>query len=283
MQISKEVYQSLVELYNKGIQEKDPKIIRQFLNDNRVEELKGEAQFYLEILQLRAGSFSLFGELNEAGEEYAKGYSSCSNFGKWIYGLNWALQYMAEFSFKRGDEKIKEAMIKGGQVLDKALLDVPEDKYQEFYNLSLINVRAFMHLAAGNKEEAIKVFESCKFTPVPIPEYNDKESLQMLFANFTKGLAVAIELKDVKLLKNLLKVISIDDQVLYSEGNLFRVFYETLVSSFDMRAEFITEFNAMFKIKDALESICPNFAIFLGLIGEQDFDKLDAFFEEFNK
>jgi len=281
MQTSKETYQSLIELYNKGIQEKDPKIIRQFIDDNRVDELKEEAQFYLEILQLRAGAYSLFGELNEAGEEYAKGYSSCSKLGKWVYGLNWALQYMAEFSFKRGEDKIKEAMTKGGEVLDKALLDLPEDKYQEFYQLSLINVRAFMYLTAGDKENAINVFENCKFTPVPIPEYNDKESLQMLFANFTKGLAVAVELKDKKLLMNLLKVISIDDQVLYSDAGLFRVFYETLVSSFDMRAEFITEFNAMFKIKESLESITPNFANFLGLIGEQDFDKLDQFFAKF--
>lgn len=273
-------YKSLLEAYTKAIEAKDPKLIREFLDDQSVDQLSANPQFYLEILQLRAGSFSLFGELMEAGEEYRKGYSSCSAKGKWVYGLNWALQYMAEFSFKRGDEKIKDVMNVGVEVLNQALLDLPEDKYHEYYYLSLCNVKAFMLMAAGNKEEAINVYANCKFTPVPIPEYNDKESLQILFANYTKGIAVAIELKNYDLLMNLLKVISVDDQILKSEGMLFRLFYETLVSAFDMRAEFITEFNAMFKIKEALESTMPNFSQFLNLIGEQDFDKLDLFFQE---
>ncbi|MCT4601796.1 MAG: hypothetical protein N4A59_02675 [Marinifilum sp.] len=283
MQTDKEIYQTLIESYNKGIQEKNPNLIRAFLADNTVENLKNEAAYYLEILQLRAGAFSLFGELNEAGEEYRKGYSFCSKSGKWIYGLNWALQFMAEFSFKRGDEKIINAMNEGIKVLDQAFQDLPDDKYHEFYHLCLTNVKAFMLLTSGKREEALTVFDICKFTPVPIPEYNDKESLQMLFANFTKGFAVAIELKNLDLLMNLMKVISIDDQVLYSQGNLFRVFYETLVCAFDMRAEFITEFNAMFKIKDALNALTPEFSKFLGLIGEQDFDKLDEFFQGFEK
>jgi hypothetical protein len=280
MQNKEQTYRSLLEMYNIGIQSKDPKKIREFLNDNSVDLLKEEARFYLEILQLRAASFSLFGELNQAGEEYRKGYESCSTSGKWVYGLNWALQFMAEFSFNRGSEKIEEAMNNGIQVLNQAFADLTFDKYRNFYYLTLSNVKAFMLLNSGRKEEALQVYADCKFVPVPISEYNDKESLQILFAHFTKGIAVAIELKDYDLLMNLLKVISIDDQTLNAEGSLFHIFYETLVSAFDMRAEFITEFNAMFKIKDALGKRVPHFAEFLGLIGEQDLDKLDQFFKE---
>jgi hypothetical protein len=82
---------------------------------------------------------------------------------------------------------------------------------------------------------------------------------------------------------NLVKVISIDDNVLHNEQVLFKLFYETLVSAFDLRAEFITEFNSLFKIKDSLNEVVPNFAEFLSLIGEQDFDKLNDFFNEFYK
>ncbi|RUT79905.1 hypothetical protein [Ancylomarina longa] len=280
-QNKEQIYKSLVEEYNNGIQKKDAGLIRVFLNNDSVELLKENAGYYLEILQLRASAFSLFGELIKVGEEYSKGYSFCSKEGKWVYGLNWALQFMAEYSFKRGEEKIITAMENGIAVLNQALHDLPENKYTAFYHLCLINVKAFMLLTTGKKDEALQAFSDCKFMPVPIPEYNDKESLQMLFANYTKGLAVAIELKDFQLLMNLLKVISIDDQVLYLQENLFRVFYETLVSAFDMRAEFITEFNALFKIKDTLQNVLPNFALFLGLIGEQDFDKLDVLFSEF--
>ncbi len=280
MKEKEKIYQSLIEMYNSGIQSKDPKKIREFLNNDSVELLKDDARFYLEVLQLRAASFSLFGELNEAGEEYRKGYTSCSTSGKWVYGLNWALQFMAEFSFNRGKEKIHEAMNNGIKVLDQALIDLPFDKYRDFYYLCISNVKAFMLLNVNKKDEALQVYEDCKFIPVPIPEYNDKESLQVLFAHFTKGIAVAIELKDYDLLMNLMKVISIDDNTLQSEGSLFAIFYETLVSSFDMRAEFITEFNAMFKIKDVLESTTPHFSKFLTLIGEQDLDKLDQFFQK---
>jgi len=277
------IYKSLVEQYNKGITEKDPKIIREFLNDNTHVALKDEPRFYLEILQHRAAAFALFGELKEAGNEYSKGYSSCSTSGKWVYGLNWALQYMAEYSINRGKAKLHEAMSEALPVLEQAEKDLVFDKYREFYQLSLCNVKAFVLMSMGEKEKALAVYTDCQFIPVPIPAYNDKESLQLLFAHYTKGLAVAIEYKDIKLLMNLLKVISVDDAVLNNEENLFRLFYETLVSSFDMRTEFITEFNAMFKIKDSLKTVAPNFSRFLTLIGEQDFDKLDVFFNEFYK
>ena len=72
-----------------------------------------------------------------------------------------------------------------------------------------------------------------------------------------------------------------DDALLNSEQSFFKVFYETLVSAFDMRAEFITEFNAMFKIKDSLKAVAPSFSKFLNLIGDQDLDKLDVFFKDF--
>ena len=275
------IYKSLVELYNKGITEKDPKIIREFLNDHTHIALKDDPQFYLEILQHRAAAFALFGELSEAGQEYAKGYSSCSTSGKWVYGLNWALQYMAEFSINRGKAKLKEVLSEALPVLEQAEKDLVFDQYREFYQLALSNVKAFILMSLGEKDKALAIYKDAKFTPVPIPAYNDKESLQLLFAHYTKGLAVAIEYKDIKLLKNLLKVISLDDDMLQNEQSFFKLFYETLVSTFDMRAEFITEFNGMFKIKDSLKTVAPSFARFLTLIGEQDFDKLDVFFKDF--
>lgn len=275
------IYKSLLELYNKGIAEKNPKIIREFLNDHTYIALKDDARFYLEILQYRAAAFALFGELNEAGKEYAKGYSLCSTSGKWVYGLNWGLQYLAEFSINRGKTKLHESLKEALPVIEQAEKDLVFDQYREFYQLCLSNVKAFFLMCVGERSEALAVYKDAKFTPVPIPAYNDKESLQLLFAHYTKGLAVAIEYKDVVLLNNLLQVISLDDALLQNEKNLFKLFYETLVSTFDMRAEFITEFNTMFKIKENLKPVAPNFTRFLTLIGEQDFDKLDTFFKEF--
>ncbi|MRT92710.1 hypothetical protein [Ancylomarina sp. 16SWW S1-10-2] len=275
------IYKSLVELYNKGITEKEPKIIREFLNDNTHIALKDNPRFYLEILQHRAAAYALFGELSEAGKEYAKGYSSCSTSGKWVYGLNWSLQYLAEYSLNRGKAKLREVLSEALPVLEQAEKDLVFDQYREFYQLTLSNVKAFILMSLGEKEKALAIYKDAKFTPVPVNAYNDKEALQLLFAHYTKGLAVAIEYKDTQLLKNLLKVISLDDALLNSDQTFFKVFYETLVSAFDMRAEFITEFNAMFKIKDSLKTVAPSFSKFLSLIGDQDLDKLDVFFKDF--
>ncbi len=276
-----EKYQQLTAQYDKGVQEKDPKAIQQFLEDSKGDDLKDNKQFYLEILQLRASAFLLFGELDNAGEELRKGHPLCSDSGKWIYDLNWALQYMAEFSFKRGGEKIQHAVQQGIEVLNTAQKEIPEEEFSEYYRLTVNNVKAFMLMVLGQNKEAVKCYEGCNFTPVPVSAYNDKEILQVLFANYTKGFAAAIENKDLTLLKNLLKVISIDDNLLMNEKNIFRLFYETLVSAFDMRAELIAEFNALFKIKDVLEPFLPNFSEFLTLIGEQSFEKLDQFFVDF--
>lgn len=276
-----EIHRSLIELYNQGIEAQNSSLIRRFLNDNSFENLIETPQYYLEILQLRAAGFSLFGDLHEAGEEFRKGYAFCSSEEKWMYGLNWALQFMAEFSFKRGNEKISEAMTHGVEVVDQTMNDLTDIKHEEFYRLCLCNVRAFMLLCSGKKNEALLSFKDCSFSPVPIPDYNDKESLQPLFANFTKGLAVAIEMKDIQLLMNLLKVISIDDEVLLHEENLFKLFYETLISAFDLRVEFINEFNSLFKIKESFSTLAPNFFEFLTLIGEQDFKQLNNFFQDF--
>lgn len=276
-----EKYQQLIAQYDKGVQEKDPKAIQQFLVDSEGEFLKDNKQYYLEILQLRASALVLFGDLDNAGEELRKGHHLCSDSAKWIYDLNWALQYMAEFSFKRGEEKIQHAMQQGLDVLKMAQSEIQDEEFTEYYHLTVNNVKAFMLMVLGENSEAIKCYDSCDFTPVPIPAYNNKEILQVLFANYTKGFAVAIENKNLNLLKNLLKVISIDDNLLMNETNNFRLFYETLASAFDMRAELVAEFNALFRIKDTLVAALPNFSAFLTLIGEQNFDKLDQFFQEF--
>ncbi len=274
-------YQQLVAQYNKGVQQKDAKAIQQFLSDSEGNDLAENKQYHLEILQLRASAFLLFGELDKAGDELRKGRPLCADAAKWIYDFNWALQYMAEFSFKRGDEKIKYAMQQGIEVLTNAEKEIQDEPYSMYYQLTINNAKAFMLMVLGDKKEALNCYDKCTFTPVPIPAYNDKEVLQILFANYTKGFAVAIENKDITLLRNLLKVISIDDNLLMNETNVFRLFYETLVSAFDMRAELITEFNALFKIKDTLQPFMPHFASFLTLIGEQNFEKLDQFFVDF--
>lgn len=276
-----EKYKQLITLYNKGVQEKHPKIIQQFLTDSNNNDLKENKEYYLEVLQLRSSAFLLFGELDNAGDELRKGQPFCPDSQKWIYDFNWALQYMAEFSFKRGEAKIQHAMNQGIEVLEMAQNEIPNNEFSEYYDLTVNNVKAFMLMVTGKHAEATKCYDNCNFTPIPIPAYNNKALLQEMFVNYTKGFAVAIENKDLKLLKNLLKVISIDDNLLMNEKNIFRLFYKTFISALDMRIELNTEFNALFKIKDTLHPFLPNFSNFLTLIGEQNFGKLNLFFADF--
>ncbi|MFA8436216.1 MAG: hypothetical protein ACEPOZ_16995 [Marinifilaceae bacterium] len=275
------IYSELLAIYNDGISKQDPATIRNFLNDRKVDELKSSPDHYLHILQLRASAFTLFGELENADREYLEGSDYCPEVYKWEYMLKWAQMYLAELSLNREDQLRKNSFSVAISILDKALDVIPESKEKRFHQLTLWNLKAFFLLCNNEKEAAKACYKDCAFEPVPIPAYNDKNALVHLFSNYFKGLAVAIELKDVRLLMNLLRVISIDDRILMEEENLFKLFYDTLLNTFDLRSEFSAEFNALYRQKDNFGNICPGFARFMDLIGAQKFGELNVFFDLF--
>lgn len=278
---SKQIYDKLIKLYEEGIAKSDSKLMQAFLSDNTYKLLHADKAYYLQILQLRSGAYTLFGELQNAGKQYADGYDSCVDSSKWIYSYNWALVYITELSLDRGEDKLKQSFYSAIEVLEKSLSVLPHNNNTPYYKLAINNLKAFMHLCVGDLSAAKATMYTSEFVPIPISDYNDKEALQFLFAHFTKGIAVAVELKDETLLMNMLKVIAVDDELMMGDTSLFNKFYSILVNTFDMRPEFIMEFNSLYRIKDKFGKYLPRFAEFLTLVGGQKNDELESFFTEF--
>ena len=96
---------------------------------------------------------------------------------------------------------------------------------------------------------------------------------------FFKSIAVAIELRDSKLLLKLLKMISIDDAVIMGEGTLLTKFQQTVNDSMDLRSEFAAEFNFIYALAPVLKSNFPNLNLFISYLEKQNFGGLHYFFK----
>ena len=105
------------------------------------------------------------------------------------------------------------------------MTNIPAGKDKVFHQLTVAGLKAFLQGMNGRMGEAVKILKKMTFLPVPVPQYNDKNELRIFFRHFFTGMAIAIESKDRQLLFQMLKVISIDDQTLYGEKNLFRLFW----------------------------------------------------------
>ena len=79
----------------------------------------------------------------------------------------------------------------------------------------------------------------------------------------------------------MLKVISIDDQTLYGEKNLFRLFWATMNQTFDLRPEFAEGFNSLYNQRADLTPSFPNLKYFLDNVGAGMQTALSLFFGEF--
>ncbi len=277
-----DIFEELESAYQVAIANQDAETIQAILNNPVVESLKASPEYYMKGLMLRASGFTLFGELDLASDEYALGYEFLDEDADTAeFLVDWALIFLAELSINRGEEYRVDAMSKGVLLLEKARWELDDEDV--FGQLTIANLKAFMLMQKGDVSASLEVFEDVSFEPIPIPRVNDAADLVDFFSHIHKGLAVAIEAKDVNLLLNMIQCLSIDDESLSEDQTLFKLFNTTIGFLFELRNEFTDEFNTLFRLKDNLRDAMPNYAHFMDLIGEQDFDALTLFFASFHK
>ncbi len=276
----REIFEALEQEYQLALNNQDGASIQAILNNPVVESLRSVPEYYIKGLQLRATAFTLFGELDMASEEYAMAFDFLDeDADRAKFLLDWALIFLAELSIGRGEAHRVDAMSKGIVLLEKATWEMGEDDI--YGQMTIANVKAFMLLQQGDVQAASEVYEDIVFEPVPLSRVNDKNDLVDFFSHIHKGLAVAIETEDVSLLVKMIRCISIDDESLTTDQSLFKLFNTTIGFLFELREEFTHEFNTLFRLKDKLREATPNYAKFMDLIGEQDFEELTQFFEGF--
>jgi len=278
---SGDVYKELCEKFEQGKSRRDARVLQSFLNDDRVINFRGQQPEYLHLRSLRAEALAMFGHYLKASREYQLAVSYASSSVKWEFLVQQSFMLLWHLITSQSTNDQSDIFLKCQKTLDKAMEKVPAGKDKIFQQITVAGLNAFLKGLNQQTSEGVSLLKKMNFLPVPIPQYNDKNELVIFFRHFFMGMAVAIEAKDRQLLFQMLKVISIDDQTLYGEKNLFRLLWETMNQTFDMRPEFAEGFNQLFNQRNHLSPAYPNLRYFLDNVGAGMHTALDLFFSEF--
>lgn len=274
------VYKELQNQYISGIEQQDAKALNAFVRDDRVLLFKSEDKkdAYTTLRLYRAECFILFGMFTEGIKECRLALAFAPTKSHWEIYMLWTRLHYIQFIHATDDLALTAIAQAGAMIASKGRKAVSSSIVSEYQHLAFANNEAFFNLYLGEREAAIDAYKALKFTPIPIAQYNDDTALAFLFTNYAKGLAVAIELKDAKLLRNLLKVISIDDQVLKGDMSLFKIFHSTLITTMDTHPQFATEFNQLFLLQDKVKNQMKELNFFLTSIKANMMDALEVSF-----
>ena len=277
------IYQELIALYTSGVETQDAPKLNAFVRDDRVLVFKDEAtqEQYITLRQYRAECFILFGMFAEGVKECRLALAFADKKQHWEIYLLWAKLHQIQFLHSEGAVTLKAVAEAAIMVSRKGRESVSSNKEAEYKKLSFANIEAFFMLYLGQRDAAKALYTSFKFSPIPIPQYNNEEALPYLFAYYSKGLAVAIELQDEALLRGLLKVISIDDETLYGEKSLFSIFHSTLVTTMDTHPSFATAFNQLFQLQEKTKGEMKELNFFLTSISANMTQALELAFNIF--
>ncbi|QZE12944.1 hypothetical protein K4L44_10120 [Halosquirtibacter laminarini] len=266
--------------YQDAIKHRSSSELQAFLQDTiALEQLVDHQVAYCELRMARFDAYKLIGEFQQAQREY-KAYIATYPDQKiidWVYKLS-DLYFTA---FIYSDKSHSDQWIKAMESVVVTYKKRPEaeslDRYQR---LALANIQSFAMIYRGDKEGAKALYSTFQFQPIEIAFCNDQDALPFLYGNYMKGLWSAILLKDRALLNNLLKVVSIDDQTLYGEKDLFTLFYKTVMDIADTKSAFKNEFNLFF-IKKEWSETTKDIGYILDSIKGQLTSALKAFFSAF--
>ena len=278
---SGDVYKELCEKFELGKSRKDAGILQAFLNDDRVLDFRKQPNEYVHLRALRANAYSMFGQFLKASREYQMAAVHALSSKQWETLFLQGSMLLLHLIISKAKDTETDIALRCGKVLNKAMTSVPAGKDKVFHQLTVAGLKAFLQGMNGQMDEAVNTLKKMTFLPFPVPQYNDKNELTILFRHFFIGMAVAIESKDRQLLFQMLKVISIDDQALYGEKNFFRLFWATMNQTFDLRPEFAEGFNSLYNQRANLAPSFPNLRYFWDNVGASMETALDLFFGEF--
>jgi len=268
--------------YTEGVQQQNASVLQGFLKDERYLLFKEEqSAHYVDLRCMRAECFILFGHFDEAIRECRMALAKATKKAQWKVYMLWTKLHSLQVVYATSDSAAQAAAQAAIMLAEKAQKVLPKSPDRHYQHLTFAMIASFFQLFLGERDKALKAYSTCQFVPIPIPQYNDRSALDYLFRNYAKGLAVAIDLKNEALLRNLLKVISIDDQSLYGEKNLFKLFHSTLLTTMDTHPAFSTDFNRLFQWQKKLHSSMKELDFFLTSTSANMSEALDVFFRTF--
>lgn len=234
-----------------------------------------EQELYVGYCIHKAGIYALFGESIDLDDWMQKALQFSDHelltdvYAKWI-NLYWSLAKAV-----RDQSKITAIFSSLYNISTKAL----KLEMGKFDRYSFISIRAFSLAALGKHSELEEYLSSIKWNEIPVKLFNDKTKLGHLYTHLYKLLISALEIRDEKILNEILKMVSIDDGIIMSKSPLFRKFNTVVMDLSDLRPEFAADFNSFYKLRKKWAGYLPNFSLFTMMIEEENSKGLDLFFK----
>ncbi len=236
-----------------------------------------ESRFVASLHQQKARAYALFAENSEMDRHFEAALKLFEVKEQWKLYLDWANLYLMQLRVPELKENTKQIFENALKTISRVPLVLL--KKDRFATWAVSSLKAFCEVGLSQKKSLPDYYQSLDYSPVPLSLVNDQQKIKEFYAHFFKSFAVAIELRDARLLMKLLKMISVDDSILLGEGSLLNKFQLTLNDTMDMRPEFAAEFNFIYALAPELKAYFPNFNMFISYLESQNFGGLHYFFK----
>lgn len=275
-----DLFELSIKKYHDALKNRSSKDLQSFLADTKaLEVLVEDQERYTKLRMCRFDACKWIGEFQAAQREYQAFVATYpqASILDWVYKLSDL--YFTAFVYASGSEADKWI-----EVMKKMVSEYKKreeaNTLNRYHRLALANIEAFALIYSGQKDKVLDLYKTFQFQPIELKLCNDESALPFLYGNYMKGLWCAILLKDKQLLKDMLKVVSIDDQTLYGENDLFTLFYKTVLDVVDTKPSFRNEFNLFF-MKKKWNDHTSDIAYVMNSIRVQLTSALSAYFGEF--
>ncbi|HAG17423.1 MAG TPA: hypothetical protein DCG69_13035 [Bacteroidales bacterium] len=227
--------------------------------------------------QQKARAFALFAENREMDRHFEAAINLIEPNEAWKLYLDWANLYFLQLRIVHRTESTAQIFAKASILIQR--VDIKSLKKDRFALWAVRSFQAFCELALAENKNIPKLFSELDFSPISLSLINNPSKIREFYAHFFKAIAIAIEQRDAHLLMKLLKMISVDDELLMGNADLLTKFQQTLNDAMDLRPEFAAEFNFIYAIAPLLNEHFPNLALFIALLEKQNFGGLHYFFK----
>ena len=199
--------------------ENDKFTMKLLVKDAIPDEYKEDKNFYSLVCHARAKVFDHLHLHEQSDIHYEEGWKYYKDDQRWYFSMDWADMLIGKMFEKTTNTDTGKIIEKVIRVLDLALLHSKDIPFEKYNKMAIDGMKAFCICYLGETEEARAIFKNFDFEPIPSDDFTDP-GLHFFFAKIGYAIMVAIELRDVDLLRNLSKILSTGRPELLKEASV---------------------------------------------------------------
>lgn len=237
----------------------------------------GDSRLAAALHQQKARAYALFGENNEMDRQFEAASKLLMPKEQWMLFVDWANLYILQLRIASDSEQVNQLFDKAYAIMQRVDLSrIKKDRYGQWAVVSLL---AFCAHGSKKAKSYPQLYNTLNYTVLPVQLLNNPQENKVFFAHFFKSIVLAIEFRDSAFLLKLLKMISVDDALMYGTGTLFAKFQQTINDTMDLRPEFAADFNLIYDLAPKLSTQFPNLHLFMGYLEKQNITAINYLFK----